>query len=76
MMQTFDVNLLDDVPTVGSGHRRVLVRSIGHKWVWLKSASAPWDHFARIRRSAWNAIPRCEVYDPAVNNLLTLGDER
>lgn len=71
----YDIHLNSECDAIGSGHRRVEVRSIGHKHVYAREVRRSPSSFSRISRKIWNELPRRQVEDPSVNNLIYLGSE-
>jgi len=50
------VHFNDEAPRIGSGVRRVVVESIGPKWVKLRAPSTGTSQ--RIKRAVWNDVAR------------------
>lgn len=68
--EMWDIHLNDECREVGSGHRRVFVRSIGHKHVYLKEVRRWIRPYSRISRKVWDGLPKARVEHPGVNNLI------
>tara|TARA_R100001369_G_scaffold86811_1_gene121697 strand:- start:775 stop:1107 length:333 start_codon:yes stop_codon:yes gene_type:complete len=43
-----------------NGYGVIEVRSIGHKWVWLRTGSL--GRFSKIKRGAWDKLTRCKTF--------------
>lgn len=57
----FELSLRAEIPRLGSGGRRVLVKSIGRKWVYARLAAKPKMNHVKIPRSVWDDTPKQEI---------------
>lgn len=60
-MAVFDLHLKDEIPRVGSGLRRVVVKSCGPKWVKLVNPANGAFNGVVVRRKVWDVVKKVQV---------------